>query len=196
MGKETKKGEASMTRRHISSRGKGKKVVRMRYSIYSEEEVVTVYNMKQEVIIPREEPLRQVMRINGMKIHFEVDTGCSYTIMSKKEFKKLGKQTRKPKLGHCKINLRTYSGHPVPVMGAAYVKVEYKGLIKSLPVVVARGSGPSLVGRGWIQALEVDWQRVNKVTEQEERVHNMLTILPLTIYKLFRNIKAFSLFHV
>ena len=41
-------------------------------------------------------------------------------------------------------------------------------MTQSLPVVVVKGSGPSLVGRGWIKALGVDWQGVNKVTELKE----------------------------
>ena len=79
-----------------------------------------------------------------------------------------------PKLKQCRINLKTYSGHPVPVIGAAYVEVSHKDKTKSLPVVVVEGMGPSLVGRGWIKALGVNWQRVNAVTDQEMRVQEVL----------------------
>ncbi len=53
-------------------------------SIDSTEEVVTVYNMEQKIAIPREEPMRQTLGVNGMKVNFEVDAGCGCTIMSEK----------------------------------------------------------------------------------------------------------------
>ena len=119
-------------------------------------------------------PLRQELRVNGAAVTYEVDTGCGYTIMSTGEFQNLGKQDRLPKLKQCRINLRTYSGHPVPVIGAAYVKVEYRDRTKSLPVVVVEGVGPSVVGRGWIKALGVDWQKVHTVIAQEMSVQDIV----------------------
>ncbi len=37
------------------------------------------------------------------------------------------------------------------------VKVQHKGLVQDLPVVVVAGSGPSLVGRHWIRRLGLLW---------------------------------------
>lgn len=57
----------------------------------------------------------------------EVDTDCGYTIMSRRAFHKLFKDTKKPRLAKRRIKLRTYSGHRVLVLGAAKVKVEHEG---------------------------------------------------------------------
>ena len=76
--------------------------------------------MNRDITIPREEPLRQEIMVNGVKVNFEVDTGCGLTLMSQREFKKLGK--KKSDLGKCKVDLKTYSGHKVKVVGAAKVE--------------------------------------------------------------------------
>lgn len=49
------------------------------------------------------------------------------------------------------------------MLGAAKVKVEHRGLAKMLAVVVAKGSEASLLERGWLKALKVDWQVVHKI---------------------------------
>lgn len=42
------------------------------------------------------------------------------------------------------------------IVGSANVKVEYKGIVKELPVVVVAGSGTNLLGREWTTMLDVD----------------------------------------
>ena len=91
-----------------------------------------------------------VIKVNGKNVIYEVDTGCGYTIMSRRAFYKLFGDSNKPRLAKCRIKLRAYR---VPVLGAAKFKVEHKGIAKMLAVVVVKGSGTSLVGRGWIKAL-------------------------------------------
>jgi hypothetical protein len=55
----------------------------------------------------------------------------------------------------------------VDIVGSANVKVEYKGIVKELPVVVVAGSGPNLLGRGWITMLDVDWHTMNKMHDSK-----------------------------
>lgn len=76
---------------------------------------------------------------------------CGVTVMNHSVFKTLEKKASK--LRPCRVRLRSYTGHRVKVLGAAIVKVQHKGLLKDLPVVVVAGSGPSLVGRHWIRRL-------------------------------------------
>ena len=49
-------------------------------------------------------------------------------------------------LKKCKVVLRTYSGHQLPILGKALVTVEVNGQKKNLPLVVMKGNGPSLLG--------------------------------------------------
>lgn len=136
---------------------------------------MTVNNMHEEIIIPREEPIRKELKINGRSVTYEVDTGCGLTIMSRRAFQKLWKDGKKPRLVKCKINLRTYSGHRVKVLGASKLTVEYQGISKVLPVVIVKGLGPSLVGLGWIKALKIDWQAVHKLEDREDTLQEVLS---------------------
>ncbi|KAL3969421.1 ER membrane protein complex subunit 3 [Sarotherodon galilaeus] len=104
---------------------------------------VTMYNVHEEISIPREEPIRQKLKVNGQNVTFEVDTGCGYTIMSKESFKKLFEGSNAPKVSKCGIKLRTYGGHKVPVWGAARIQVEFRDGKKKLDVVVVEGAGTS-----------------------------------------------------
>ncbi|XP_025999364.1 uncharacterized protein K02A2.6-like [Astatotilapia calliptera] len=135
---------------------------------------VTMYNVHEEISIPREEPIRQKLKVNGQNVTFEVDTGCGYTIMSKESFKKLFEGSKAPKVSKCGIKLRTYGGHKVPVWGAAQVQVEFRDSKKTLDVVVVEGAGTSLMGRGWIKALQLDWQPVHKIEGGENALQRIL----------------------
>ena len=64
-------------------------------------------------------------------------------------------------LNASKVRLCSYSGEPIPVLGCANVKVEYKGQMETLPLIVATGTGPSLLGRDWLQAIKLDWRELN-----------------------------------
>nr|XP_043895059.1 uncharacterized protein K02A2.6-like [Solea senegalensis] len=94
--------------------------------------------------------------------------------MSEKAFYRLFRSGKKPRLLQCKIKLKTYGGHVVPVLGAAKVKVEHEGSAKMLAVVVVKGSGTSLLGRGWMKALKMDWKTVHKVEDREELLQEVL----------------------
>ena len=105
---------------------------------------------------------------------FEIDSGCGVTVMNRSVFKTLrGKEA--PKLHQCRVRLRTYTGRRVNVLGAAVVKVQHKGVVQDLPVVVVAGLGPSLVGRYWIRRLGLQWRSVpqNHHVQEEtsEEVH-------------------------
>lgn len=63
----------------------------------------------------------------------------------------------------------------MPLLGAAKVKIEDKGIAKTLAVVVVKGSGLSLVGRGWIKALKVGWQPVHKIDDRAETLQEVLS---------------------
>lgn len=74
---------------------------------------MTMYNMHEEISIPREEPIRKGLKVNGQNVIFEADTGCGFTIMSKETFKKPFKGSNAPKVSKCVIKLRTCVGHKV-----------------------------------------------------------------------------------
>ena len=56
--------------------------------------------------------------------------------------------------------LCTYTGQTIQVVGSTDVEVEHNGQRATLPLLVTRGSGPSLLGRNWLEVLQLDWQNI------------------------------------
>lgn len=103
-------------------------------------------------------PYMVMVRCNGLKIKMEVDTGAAMSVMSEKLY---NKRFKKCKLQPCDVRLKTYSSEPIALMGQIQVKVQCGEQTKQLMLLVAKGSGPTLMGRNWIQHLHLDWSRVN-----------------------------------
>ncbi|XP_072145332.1 uncharacterized protein [Dermacentor andersoni] len=58
------------------------------------------------------------------------------------------------------LQLRTYGGAPLEIVGQAEVPVVYREQRKTLPVVVVPGRKPSLLGHDWLAELKIDWKSV------------------------------------
>ncbi|XP_041822728.1 uncharacterized protein K02A2.6-like [Chelmon rostratus] len=99
-----------------------------------------------------------MVRCNGVKIKMEVDTGAAMSVISEKLYTK---RFKKCKLQPCEVHLKTYSSEPIVLMGQIQVKVQCGEQTKQLTLFVAKGSGPTLMGRNWMQHLRLDWSRVN-----------------------------------
>lgn len=57
------------------------------------------------------------------------------------------------------VELQTYSGEPIQLCGMTQVPVKHKGQTVALPLV---GSGPALLGRNLLEALQLDWHKFKK----------------------------------
>ena len=49
------------------------------------------------------------------------------------------------------------------MLGAITVNVQYHEQSATLPLVVVRGSGPTLLGRDWLQKITLDWKGIHQV---------------------------------
>ena len=58
------------------------------------------------------------------------------------------------------VNLKTYTGQLIAVLGSALVPVEYNGQTLNLPLVVTQADGPLLLGRDWLAALCLNWKTI------------------------------------
>ncbi len=96
---------------------------------------------------------------------FEVDTGCSVTVLSQVEYGKLEVKEQIPKLKPSHLNLKTYTGQSVNVLGTSKVQVKHNGLVKDLSVGVVAGSGPNMLGRSWIAELDLSWEKIKTSSE-------------------------------
>lgn len=108
-------------------------------------------------------PIQRSVIINGTEVHFEVDTGCSVTVLSHKQYVQLRDLAVMPKLETCPIRLKTYTGEKLRVEGMVRVTVTHRNVSKMLPVIVVAGSGPNLLGRSWLQDLAMEVHTVHQV---------------------------------
>ena len=97
------------------------------------------------------------IEINGKALPMEIDTGASLTLVSEGTFKESWPTT---KLTHTGIKLHSYSGESVPVVGTADVRVKYGDQVLTLPILVVKGEGPSLLGRNWLCELKLNWHDI------------------------------------
>ena len=107
---------------------------------------------------PNSNPLKTTLLVEGHQLTMEIDTGAAVSLVSEETvhssfMKDLPCQSTD-------IRLRTYTGEPVPVLGKLMVKVEKDEAILTLPLLVVKGSGMTLMGRDWLQKLKLDWKNI------------------------------------
>ena len=83
----------------------------------------------------------------------EIDTGASLTLISERT---LQQHWPDLKLSPSQITLHSYSGESIPVLGTVDVVVKYVDQTATLPLLVVKREGPSLLGRNWLGALKLD----------------------------------------
>lgn len=105
-------------------------------------------------------PIKVSMLINSKPHVFELDTGAAVTIMSQSVFQKSF-----PELvpEESSLLLKTYSGEQLQVKGEVDVQVRYERQTQVLSLAIVAGSGPSLLGRDWLQNIQLDWREVKAV---------------------------------
>ena len=88
---------------------------------------------------------------NGRDLRMELDTGAAVSIISEDTFKSVFKDS--VCITPTSISLRTYLGYQLPVLGSAVVEVVYNSQVLSLPLIVVKGIGSTLLGRNWLEHL-------------------------------------------
>ncbi|XDV20801.1 hypothetical protein PO909_026043 [Leuciscus waleckii] len=114
----------------------------------SEEEAFTLNCMETETSIQRIKPFEVTMEVNKKAVPFEIDTGCSVSIMNEMKFNEMWNEKQRPQIRQTKLLLKSYTGEKIKVVGVAKVEINYEQQVKTLPLVVVKGTGPSLLGRG------------------------------------------------
>ena len=71
-------------------------------------------------------------------------------------------QFQRCQLKPSEVQLRTYSGESIEVLGETDVTVSYEQQQAQLPLIliVVRGTGPSLFGRNWLAKIRVNWESI------------------------------------
>jgi len=91
----------------------------------------------------KNDPLYITVTVHQKPMQMEIDMGAAVSVISESTYQNTWEKGRAPSLQPSNVRLRTF----VKVMG---VEVQHKGEKKQLPLVVARGQTPSLLGRNWL----------------------------------------------
>ena len=97
------------------------------------------------------------VEINEKSIQLEIDTGALLTLVSEQTFREHWPDSR---LSPSEITLRSYSGESIPVLGCVDVHVKHSNQEATLPLIVVKGEGPSLLGRNWLSQLKLNWHEI------------------------------------
>ena len=103
-------------------------------------------------------PITVLVRIDGISVAMELDTGASVSLISESQYRQLWGGRR---LSTSYIQLQTYSKEPLIVLGTIEVTVEYESQKVTLPLVVVKGGGPILFGRNWLRAIKLNWSNIH-----------------------------------
>ncbi len=110
---------------------------------------------------PSTQPIIVPVNLNGKSLEMELDTGATVSIMSQEKFVRLFPSTPIPR---SKVELQTYTGEQMKVLGEVPVRVSYQQQpAQDLPLVVVEGNGPSLLGRNWLHHIKLDWASIKAV---------------------------------
>ena len=117
-------------------------------------------------------PYRIHVNINCIPVAMELDTGASATVINETVYRQINEGRQKPELQESKTVLRSYTGQEVPILGKFTGSVNYKGQNKELPVIVVKGTQPCLLGRDWLENIQIDWHEIRQL--QPNQLHAVL----------------------
>ena len=151
-------------RGHGASRGRGHaNEVRHEENVHYEELSYTTLNEVMEVSQRKfSDEYCVEAKVNDVNITFALDTCSKFTVVEEDVYYKHFSQVPliKPSM-----NLRSYSGHEIGLLGQIWVDVEYEGQKKKMMMVIAKGKRTPLFGRDWLSKFKLNWQRIFAVQE-------------------------------
>ena len=99
--------------------------------------------------------------INGTPVQMELDTGASLSLLSKSTYEQIPSLQLQP----TDVQLKTYTGEVVQILGEVKVTVNYGKHKQQLVVYVVNGNGPNLMGRDWLSSLKVSIGDIHRLGE-------------------------------
>ena len=135
----------------------------MEEEVDEQEGVYTMFQLREG----KQEPYYVTVAANNEPLKMEIDTGAAISVISEATYKQAWKEDRMPTLHPSKMRLRTFTGKEVTVVGALMVEVEHGQEKKQLPLIVAKGQTPSLLGRNWLAKLKLDWKAAYQLQASE-----------------------------
>ncbi|KAK3747895.1 hypothetical protein QZH41_001360 [Actinostola sp. cb2023] len=154
------KGDASKTQPH-----KPQGTHRMQGEVGNSDEEdagpYTFYTVRSS----RSPPYQVNIELNGKDLQMELDTGASLSIINAKTYETLwGGEDRSP-LQNTNMVLQTYTGEKINPKGIIEVSVAYGKQNVKLPLHVVEGKGPALLGRDWLEKIQLDWPTIKTISQ-------------------------------
>lgn len=100
--------------------------------------------------------------LNKKKVIMEVDSGASYSVISKSTFHTIFSE-KLPKINHSSVILRDYQNAVIPTLGECLVEVQRGLRSATLPLIVTEGNRASLLGRNWFERLGLTIAGVSQI---------------------------------
>ncbi len=118
-------------------------------SVDSGEHSAVLYNIRTNEMFDK--PIYRELIVDGENINFQVDTGSGYTLINSKMFHSRFKNVC---LNKPSVNLSSYTGGEITVVGDFDVTVVHNDKNYILNLLVVDGNGPPLLGRRWLHAMQ------------------------------------------
>ena len=106
-------------------------------------------------------PYQVQLTVNNKPVIMEVDTGAAVSLMSYKTYQKLFASVP---LEKTTVKLSTFTSESIPVVGQMTVDVRYGSQRGAHQLYIVKGSGPSLLGRDWLQSIRLNWASIKTLT--------------------------------
>lgn len=95
--------------------------------------------------------------LDGQEMSMHLDTGAAISLLSEVSYRKA--LSHLP-LKKTHLQLTTYSGETIPVLGWTHVAVQYGEQRENLPLVVVKADRPALFGRNWLEKIKLNWSSI------------------------------------
>ncbi|XP_065188286.1 uncharacterized protein K02A2.6-like [Sycon ciliatum] len=115
--------------------------------------------------------------VNERPLRMEVDTGAKVTLVPEHVWEQSWSDVP---LAASQLQLTTYDGSSLPVVGETVVEVAYGEQSITDTIVVVKGGSHPLLGRNWLHRLRLDWPslfRINSVSSTEADFKNEFPVV-------------------
>eukprot|EP00057_Strongylocentrotus_purpuratus_P011260 XP_011665734.1 PREDICTED: uncharacterized protein K02A2.6-like [Strongylocentrotus purpuratus] len=133
-----------------------------------EEESETYGLFQHSVNKAKPPPYMTKLSVKGKEVNFQVDTGSAVTIINEETWLSHWSEKDRPILNDSTIRLRTYTKHLVDIVGEYEVTVCYENQTVRVLLIVARGGGPNLMGRDWLDVIRLNWREIYLVKVEND----------------------------